>query len=62
MSPINPEPSRPDFSHWPWHGWVENSSPAALPQLVEKDCPAPLVDRKRRIEDQEWETLILRLF
>jgi hypothetical protein len=62
MSAKNPESSLPNISHWPWHGWVENPIPYVPVQLTGKESPTTPLDLKNRIEDQEWEALVLRLF
>lgn len=61
MSAENPE-TPTDFSHWPWHGWVDNSTSAVSPQLTKKERHASQLERRHRMEDLDWETLILRLF
>ena len=61
MTPKNLEPSRPGFSHWPWHGWVDDPCLTVPNQLLEKECQAFLLEREHMVDDREWEKLVLRL-
>lgn len=62
MSPMDREPSSTGFSHWPWHGWVDDSFTIVPPQLMNKENPASLLELDHKIEDEEWESLVVRLF
>lgn len=62
MRAKKPETTRLDFSHWPWAGWVDNASPSESALQVEMEGQASQPVQKYSLEDQEWETLILRLF
>jgi hypothetical protein len=62
MSPMDREPISPSFSHWPWHGWVDDSFTLVLPQLFEKEVLASPLKVSHKSEDEEWESLVVRLF